>query len=606
MRIALWLGLVTWLFEVSVLAFSEFALDRVRVWNLNAVWMGAAIYVLLFVGSGVLLHWPARGRPHGRAVAVGLLGAAAGASMALVFPRLHLAAALVLGIGIGARLASWNHSSGRFDRVVRASLMPILALAVVIVVAAASFVPLRERILRSRLPAPAAGAPDVLFVILDTVRAWNLGLHGYERPTTPEMERFAARGVAFDLALATSPYTLPSHYSAFSGLYPGAMTGILERDYDEVIPSSQPMLAEVLAGDGYATAAFVANLYYASTDFGFDRGFARYEDHPVSAGQFVLSTAPGRMISNNGRVRRLVDYHDVLNRKPAARVVDDFLAWRTGVRDRPWFAFLNLYDAHEPYLPPEPFEQRFVREPPRTGFFYDTDRVERLVTRNVSAEETRAQMDRYDGAIASMDAALGRLFDTLAQEGELDNTIVVITSDHGEAFMEHGRLGHVQDVFMSLIHVPLVVVAPGRVPVNLRVPAAVSIADLPATILELAGIPQPPLMPGESFTRFWNGNAAVPDRPVLAEANPGGNYKSVLDGRYHYFREPGGRPFLHDIVADPREQRNLAAMPGMQSEVRRLEALLDSLLTVTATPPYESVSLTERTATGAVDDPGHP
>jgi arylsulfatase A-like enzyme len=295
----------------------------------------------------------------------------------------------------------------------------------------------------------------------------------------------------------------------------------------------------------------------------------------------------------------------MLNRKPAARVVKDFLTWRAGVRGHPYFAFLNLYDAHEPYLPPEPFERRFVREPPRTAFFYDTDRVERLETLNVSVEETRAQMDRYDGAIASIDMALGHLFDTLDREA-LDNTIVIITSDHGEEFMEHGRLGHVQDMFMSLIQVPLVLVAPGRVPGDLRVPAAVSIADLPATILELAELPRPSLMPGESLARFWIGDETVSDRPVLAEANPGRNYKSVLHGRYHYIRERGGPRFFYDVVADPREQRNLVGMPDMQSELRRLDAVLDSLLTETASPPYGSGSLSKRAPLGAENDSRHP
>jgi arylsulfatase A-like enzyme len=576
-KVAIWLGVLAWLSELIVVAVRKFVLGDVRVWSEQAMWMGPLVYTLVFGVTGAFLQLLGSRHARGPQAGVFLLATGAATSALLVFPSLHAAASLLLAMGIAARLAWWSRASMRFDRAVHRSFAPIVLVAALAAAAGAAAPALRERILLAQLPAAPAGAPSILFVILDTVRAWNLSLHGYDRPTTPELVRMAQRGVTFELALTTAPWTLPSHYSAFSGLYPNAMAPITEANYEKIVPPFQPMLAEVLADHGYATAGFVANLYYASSEFGLDRGFARYEDLPVSPGQFVLSTAPGRRISNNGRLRNWIGYHDMLNRKPAARIVDDFLSWQSGVRDRPFFAFLNFYDTHEPYLPPQPFEDRFVREAPRTAFFYDTHRVERLVMWG-SAAETRAQMDRYDGSIASLDAQLGRLFDVLDRTRRLDNTIIVITSDHGEQFMEHGKLGHLRDLYLSLLHVPLLIIAPGQTPPGLRVSTAVSIADLPATILELARLPRPRRMPGESLAQLWRQGAPVVGRPVLAEANPGDERRSVLDGRYHYIRNPNKPPELYDVVADRLEQSNLAALPAMRTEVRRLDAVLESLL----------------------------
>src|SRR5690606_6012763 len=159
--------------------------------------------------------------------------------------------------------------------------------------------------------------------------------------------------------------------SAFSGLLPSEMTGLGDRDYDNPLPDGQPVLAELFASHGYMTAGFSANHYYASREFGLDRGFVRYEDYAITPGQFINSTAPGRRIANNGRLRRLLDYHEMLARKRADRITDDFLDWQAGHGDRPFFAFLNYYDAHEPYLAPDSVAERFATEPPRSRFFYE-------------------------------------------------------------------------------------------------------------------------------------------------------------------------------------------------------------------------------------------
>jgi len=497
---------------------------------------------------------------------------------------------VLLAAGVAARIAAWVRSRPeRLTRLVSRTWRPLAAIATAAAMAAIVIPFARERIALMRLPAAAAGAPNIVYIFLDTVRSWNLSLYGYERPTSPELDRFAARGVTFDRAIAPSTWTLTTHLSAFSGLLPSEMTGLARLDYDDPVPHDRPLLSEVFARHGYTTAGFVANLYFATREFGLDRGFARYEDYPISLGQMVLSTAPGRLLSKNGRVRRLLDMEDIVGRKRAHRITDDFLEWQAK-QDRPFFAFLNYYDAHEPYLAPPEFTGKFADELPQEGSFFEPFRAERLRMEDVAADEVRRQLDMYDAAIASQDAELGRLFDTLEERGLIDNTIVVIVSDHGEEFMEHGRVGHVRNAYMSVIHVPLVIVAPGRVPAATRVAQMVTLADVPATILELAGVEQPSAMPGASLTAFWDGSPPPEPRPIVSEVNPGpAKHKSLLAGRYHLLRRRGEPLELYDLSVDPREQTNLAALPTERALVARLEALMDSLLPPSGRPDAPEV-----------------
>lgn len=591
--LALWFGLVTSLAELAVLAFEHFVLAWERQWAPLWAWMSPLCYLAGFGVLGVLLAAVLR-RRTGRALGVGVfvLAWAAASSFLFLFGKLDPAAGIVLAAGVAARAAAWARARPeRLTRLVRRTWRPFAGLATAAALAAVVVPLARERIMIMRLPAAAAGAPNVVFIFLDTVRAWNLSLYGYGRPTSPELDRFAARGVVFDRAIAPSSWTLTTHLSAFSGLMPSEMTGLGRLDYDNPLPHDRPVLSEVFAGRGYVTAGFVANQYFASREFGLDRGFARYEDYPVSIGSLILSTAPGRRISINGRVRRLLDYHDLVGRKRADRITDDFLTWQASHGDRPFFAFLNYYDAHEPYVAPPAFSEQFAKQAPEAGYFYEPFRGERLNMEDVPADEVRRQMDMYDAAIASQDAELGRLFDALENRGLADNTIVVVVSDHGEEFMEHGRVGHVRNAYMSVIHVPLVVVAPGRVPAGVRVSPAVTLVDLPATILDLTGVEQPAAMPGTSLAAFWNGGPAPLPRPILGEVNPGPDkHKSLIVGRYHLLRRTDEPLELYDLSTDPREQVNLASLPSSRAQLTRLVMLMDSLLAPAGRPGAPSMS----------------
>ncbi|MGH7505526.1 MAG: sulfatase [Longimicrobiales bacterium] len=440
------------------------------------------------------------------------------------------------------------------------------------------------------LPGADAGAPNVLLIILDTVRAASLSLYGYGRPTTPNLERLAARGVVFERALATSPWTLPSHGTLFTGRYPHELSA----NWKTALGERYPTLAEVLAGRGYVTAGFVANPFYGSYEYGLDRGFVHYEDFVVSLGQtlnsaslgaFVLAGRPG--FSHNF-FRRVLHNYEYLGRKKADDITADFLDWLGAGRDRPYFAFLNYMDAHVPYTPPRDLAERFGVRPP-------LPLVDRITgdRSSLTEEERRAgdhDRNRYDASIASLDRELGALFDELDRRGALDNTLVVITSDHGEHLGEKGIYGHANSLYMQNLHVPLMLWQPDRVPEGgARIADIVSLRSLPATILDLIGADDETRIPGESLAGLWQ-SAHAPSDPLLASVRKGinvredlpiakGDLYALVAGARHYIRNPDGSEELYDLAADMADATALGATPEavrVRGVLRaRLEQLVD-------------------------------
>ena len=188
----------------------------------------------------------------------------------------------------------------------------------------------------------APDSPNVLLIVMDTVRAQNLSLYGYARQTTPRLEQFAKTGARFDRAIATAPWTLPSHASMFTGRVAREMSADFRAPLDDMYPT----LAETLGAQGYLTAGFVANTYYCNAENGLSRGFDHYEDYQLSLSEFAISASLSRAILNRDAVRRLINYHDVIGRKTAPDINRAFLSWLERQSERPFFAFLNYLEAH--------------------------------------------------------------------------------------------------------------------------------------------------------------------------------------------------------------------------------------------------------------------
>jgi arylsulfatase A-like enzyme len=250
-----------------------------------------------------------------------------------------------------------------------------------------------------------------------------------------------------------------------------------------------------------------------------------------------------------------------LGRRSAEEIKTDFLGW-VGNRDerRPFFAFLNFYDAHEPYLPPAPYDTLFGPRQPRHNPFHVSDY-------SWSPAEVQAEMDAYDGAIAYLDNQLGRLFADLEQRGILDNTLVILTGDHGEEFQEHGIMDHGFSLYLPVIHVPLLVRFPARVPSGMRVTTSVSLRDLTATILDVIGAEANSYFPGRSLARHWGKDGGTD--LVVSEVRflPGypqyypvsrGDVKSLMQDPYHYIHCGDGHEELYDSFGDPWEKTDLS------------------------------------------------
>lgn len=379
--------------------------------------------------------------------------------------------------------------------------------------------------------APAGGRPpDVLLLVVDTLRADRLGSHGYDKPTSPRLDALAAEGVRFANAVAPSTWTKPSMAALFTGRYPselglaGEETTELEKT-TAVLPESVELLAERFARGGYRTLA-VLNQIHLDPRWGFARGFEQY---------------------------RRLDHFD-------AFALNDELRGLLAADDgRPVFAWLHYFDVHWPYV-------REVRGLPEDLF---GPRDLGALSPRISMHEIVAQMtarpdrelaarlsNRYDAEIRYADEAAGAMLDFLARTGRLDNTIVVVTADHGEQFLEHGEFGHGNLPYDEEARIPLIVRTPERfgfTPGVRRQPA--NLLDVGPTLLELAGLEADPTARGRSLVAALGGTDA-PGGAVLTQTD---RAWAARGARHKLIRFTAGRQEFYELASDPGELDDRAA-----------------------------------------------
>lgn len=359
----------------------------------------------------------------------------------------------------------------------------------------------------------AAGPPDIILISIDTLRPDHLGAYGYGRDTSPVLDSLAARGATFANAFAQSSWTLPSHVSLMTSTYASVHQVDTER---RSMPKSIPTLAQSLQAHGYETTGFVSWIYLAAK-FGFARGFDRYHElipppelqdssskHSVrSAGvvDSVLAWANARdgSAARNAESKDRKDTH----RKDAHRT-------DSASDGRPFFLFVHFFDPHMDYDPPLADARRFdpTIESTEAGSY---DALKPYIA-GLSAEVPpipnaviRRAIDLYDAEIRYTDRELGRLFGGLRRLGLLDRAVIVVTSDHGEEFGEHGSMeGHQWTLYDEVLHVPLLVAAPEVQP-GTRIAPIVESIDIAPTLLEWAGIETPPSYQGRSLHALLNG-----------------------------------------------------------------------------------------------------
>jgi arylsulfatase A-like enzyme len=526
---------------------------------------------LLLVGSSWLIAaFPSWGRAARCALGGGFILAVAGAS--LLWRRL--------------RSLSWSEVSW-----IRAGAAGVLVLG------AAAWMGRLPGYPRSAQPGPRPAGPNIVWIVMDTVRADRVSAGRNGRDTTPNLRRLAKEATVYSNAIAASNYTLPSHASMLTGLYPS----LHGAHYREALPAGSPLderfttVAEVLASRGYTTAAVAANYAYLHGSLGLVQGFQYYEAPRNAA---FLGAAYPYAVRNLLRPLLSIwvptDWDLELPYRRAEdinRRVFQILEERGG-SDAPLFLFVNYLDAHWPYAPLPPFDKQFAAGCKPLGWYEYValeDAVLRM-ERSIEPKEAACLSAQYEGEIAYLDSQLGHLFERLKQLGIYDETLLVVTSDHGEAFGRRNLLSHGVSVYQDQIHVPLIIRYPGQ-----RKGAAiddyVSLVDLMPTALDAAGQPVPQGLAGRSLIRLDPG--AI--RHILSESFPRPFFvdryarfrraeRALFEGPRKLITSTIGQPQLYDLANDPKERVNLWN-PANGDAARLVSALQRWLRQAETAPP---------------------
>jgi len=405
-------------------------------------------------------------------------------------------------------------------------------------------------------PAPQS----VIVIAIDTLRADHLGVYGYPRPTSPNIDAFAAEAVVFDRFYSASTWTLPSFGTLFTGRLPARhAAGVVVRAQDiqegnedvlvehadkqfTRLDENLPTMAGTLRRAGYRTIGVINNVFLRP-EFGLDRGFEVYDYDPER---------PGRS---------------------AERAVEIALAWLDDSEELPVFLFVHFMDVHMPYDPDGLVAGRFT-EPYGGVLSTDYDQVAAARRRIARGDELmRARYTAtYDEEIAYVDYSIGLLFDALKERGLWDDSLIIVTSDHGEAFFEHSLWEHGSSMFDEVVRVPLLVRGPGVRPGRSEAPAA--FADILPTVIEALGIESDASFFGASLWPNLTRGTPLDDRSLILEgtlyqAGP----TAIIDWPYKAIYQPSGaRRLLYNLEADANERVELSGL-----EPERLDDMIEAL-----------------------------
>lgn len=389
--------------------------------------------------------------------------------------------------------------------------------------------------------------PNVLLVSIDTLRADHVGCYGYGRKTTPFLDALAAESTRFARAFTPSSWTVPAHMSLFTSLSPHrhGVEGMRQR-----LPSRVRTLAQAFQAADYQTAAFLG-WYFLSSRYGFGRGFDSYVE--LEPDETKLGDAPR-----------------------AESVITAALEWlEARDRDLPFFVFVHLFDPHLHYEPPAPYDSLFTKGAVKPGAGNRSSLVPyikglRAVTRSIPPEQLVDVIALYDGEIRYTDAQLGRLLSWLKERGLFEDTNILVTSDHGEEFSDHGSMeGHQWTLYDEVLHVPMVLRVAGQAE-GVVVEELVDLLDVAPTLLASAGLEPDPEFEGRSLLGRAEGAPSDDDALVFSRIERFNKKRAVRSARYKLIHtldternrfgvsiRPGFE--LYDLQSDPGEQVNVIA-----------------------------------------------
>ncbi|MBW2390805.1 MAG: sulfatase [Deltaproteobacteria bacterium] len=386
----------------------------------------------------------------------------------------------------------------------------------------------------------AGPRPNILLVVVDTLRADHLGSYGYTRDTSPHLDSLAADAIRYTRAFSQAPWTTPAMAALMTSRHPASL-GIT--NIQSPLPDDVVLLPEILSRAGYDTAAFVSHSF-VSEKWGFARGFDTFDQSQVKG--HMATTSP--------------------------RLSDLALAWleARGVGDAPFFLFVHYFDPHFGYLD-QPGFGFGGRDPSYTGSVRSGVLPARFDkrTESLSDADLRELERLYDSEIALTDRAIGRLLDFLRESDLYDSSLVIVTGDHGEEFLDHGALDHTKTLYDELMNVPLIVKLPGRAPAVVDRPVA--LVDLLPTVTDWLEIEPPDGVRGLSLLA-----EPTEPRPILLETQRLRRLRGVVYGQHKLIVDlESGAVELFDLSADPDERNDLSDERAELVEALRL--LLDSL-----------------------------
>jgi arylsulfatase A-like enzyme len=516
--------------------------------------------------------------------------------------RLYSRACLLLALGVAVAFTRWcGKREGAFLQFWKKTAPWMVAAWILAVAGIQGGKWLDERNAAAHLPPAAPGAPNVLVIVVDTLRADHVSSYGYARSTTPNLDRLAQQGVRFENAISPCSWSLPSHVSLLTGLYQ------FEHGVGNVQPEPWlgwgnkgmggfPSLGEALQRDGYRTGAFSANRTYFSRDLGLGRGFVHFEDYFHSASDAFVRTLYGREFARIylkrserslvKRTLRKLGFNSLLDqdaegsgsyggafgvRKRAEVVNQEATQWIDRDRQRPFLAFLNYFDVHDPYGAPRGYLTPLWPQ--------------------------QTDIDGYDDGVRYVDDYIGRLMQELGRRGLENNTLMVITSDHGESLGQHHLRTHGKALYWELIHVPLVIWYPGHVPAGVTIATPVTNAAIPATIVDLLGANARSSLPSTSLKALWQTGGAPnwPDplselahnaisdkedraaRTLVPTASTGA-MKSLVTPQWQLITHETMGDQLYDWVLDPAESNDFVHTPEAQATVGDLKSRMAEVM----------------------------
>ena len=399
----------------------------------------------------------------------------------------------------------------------------------------------------------ASAPPNIVLIQIDTLRQDHVGCYGYQRPTTPNLDRFARSGVTFRNAYSVTSWTLPAVTSLLTGLLP-SRHGV--RAIGDLLPPTIPSVARILHLNGYRTAAISANFAFVNPGDAFPEGAPHlgqgFETFQVLWQQADPTDREAETIM--GKLIRTVRADGVTSK------MADFL--RT--TPEPFFLFTLQIDPHYGYEPPEGYRffEPVALNSTVSGYLQDGIQLRDPL----SPDDLQHLVNLYDGEIRYADEMLGDFLASLDESGMADRTVVIILADHGEAFGEHGRMLHGQSLYDNTLRIPLMVRGPS-IPAGVVVDGLVSITDIMPTVLELADLPPQSDLDGRSLASAWRHPHGQNDRTLLFELDnelellngPRLHSRAVREGDWKLIASLDGSRELYNIAQDPGEINNLAA-----------------------------------------------